>query len=32
MDMNTKETKIEDEDFVIRIRPFADDDGKWSGE
>jgi len=20
------------EDFVIRIRPFADDDGQWSGE
>ena len=23
---------IQDEDFVIRIRPFADDDGQWSGE
>ena len=24
--------KIEDEDFIIRVRPFADDDGEWSGE
>ena len=24
--------KIQDEDFVIRVRPFADDDGTWSGE
>ena len=23
---------LQDEDFVIRIRPFADDDGGWSGE
>mgnify|MGYP003111600114 FL=1 len=23
---------IEDEDFVIRVRPFANDDGQWSGE
>jgi hypothetical protein len=23
---------INDEDFVIRIRPFADDDGEWNGE
>jgi len=24
--------KINDEDFVIRVRPFADDDGEWNGE
>jgi len=24
--------KIQDEDFIIRVRPFADDDGTWSGE
>ena len=24
--------KIEDEDFIIRVRPFADDNGEWSGE
>ena len=24
--------KIKDEDFVIRVRPFADDDGEWNGE
>lgn len=23
---------LKDEDFVIRIRPFADEDGQWSGE
>lgn len=23
---------INDEDFLIRIRPFANDDGTWSGE
>ena len=23
---------INDEDFIIRVRPFADDDGEWSGE
>ena len=23
---------INDEDFVIRILPFADDDGEWNGE
>ena len=23
---------VEEEDFIIRVRPFADDDGKWSGE
>lgn len=34
--MDTTMTKlakeINDEDFIIRIRPFADNDGKWSGE
>ena len=25
-------SRINDEDFVIRIRPFADDNGEWSGE
>ena len=24
--------RIQDEDFIIRVRPFADDDGEWSGE
>lgn len=23
---------INNEDFIIRVRPFADDDGDWSGE
>ncbi len=23
---------LKDEDFVIRIRPFADEDGQWNGE
>ena len=33
MDMleRTKEN-INEEDFLIRVRPFADDEGKWSGE
>ena len=31
--MMTKLSKeINEEDFIIRIRPFADNDGKWSGE
>jgi len=25
-------TEINEEDFLIRVRPFADDDGAWSGE
>ena len=25
-------TEINEEDFLIRVRPFADDDGTWSGE
>jgi Na+-transporting NADH:ubiquinone oxidoreductase subunit NqrA len=33
MDMMEKLAKeINIEDFLIRVRPFADDDGKWSGE
>ena len=24
--------EINEEDFIIRVRPFADDDGQWSGE
>ena len=24
--------KIQDEDFIIRVRPFSDDNGEWSGE
>ena len=24
--------EIQNEDLLIRVRPFADDDGKWSGE
>ena len=24
--------EINSEDFLIRVRPFADDDGKWTGE
>jgi hypothetical protein len=32
MDMEQLKKQIEDEDFVIRLRPYADDDGKWSGE
>lgn len=33
MDMMEKLSKeINIEDFLIRVRPFADDDGKWSGE
>ena len=32
MDIERIKKEIQDEDFVIRIRPFADDDGKWTGE
>ena len=33
MDMIEKLAKeINIEDFLIRVRPFADDDGRWSGE
>lgn len=32
--MNKEEMmeRIQDEDFVIRVRPFADEDGTWNGE
>ena len=30
MDKLAKE--ISEEDFLIRVRPFANDDGRWSGE
>ena len=30
MDKLAKE--VNNEDLLIRVRPFADDDGKWSGE
>ena len=32
--MNKEEMidNINDEDFIIRIRPFADEDGQWNGE
>ena len=26
------EKEINEEDFIIRVRPFADDEGVWSGE
>ncbi len=33
MDMMEKLSKeVNNEDFLIRVRPFADDDGTWSGE
>lgn len=25
-------SEINEEDFLIRVRPFADDEGRWSGE
>jgi len=28
----TKEQSIQENDFVIRIRPFLDDEGEWTGE
>ncbi len=30
--MMTKLSKEINEDFLIRVRPFANDDGRWSGE
>ena len=32
--MNIKDLAqhLQDEDFLIRVRPFANDDGEWSGE
>jgi len=32
MDIERIKENVNDEDFIIRIRPFADDDGKWTGE
>jgi len=32
MDVEKIRENINDEDFVIRVRPFANDDGKWTGE
>ena len=32
MDIERIKENINDEDFIIRIRPCADDDGKWTGE
>tara|TARA_R110001592_G_scaffold326357_1_gene607151 strand:+ start:228 stop:596 length:369 start_codon:yes stop_codon:yes gene_type:complete len=32
MDVEKIKENINDEDFIIRVRPFADDDGKWTGE
>jgi len=32
MDMKKIKKQLQDEDFIIRVRPFADDDGGWTGE
>jgi len=33
MNMMEKLAKeVNEEDFLIRVRPFSDDDGRWSGE
>jgi len=32
MDIERIKENVNDEDFIIRVRPFADDDGKWTGE
>ena len=32
MDINKVKEQIQDEDFLVRIRPFADDEGQWTGE
>ena len=32
MTKNEMMDMINNEDFIIRVRPFADDDGDWSGE
>jgi len=33
MDMMEKlASEVNEEDFLIRVRPFADDNGRWSGE
>lgn len=32
MDIERLAAEIQDEDYLIRVRPFANDDGTWSGE
>jgi len=32
MDIKHLAQHINDEDFLIRVRPFANDEGEWSGE
>lgn len=32
MDIEKLASEIQDEDYLIRVRPFANDDGEWSGE
>jgi len=32
MNMKDLAQHLQDEDFLIRVRPFANDDGEWSGE
>mgnify|MGYP003134608485 CR=1 FL=1 len=30
--MDEEQMKMRDEDFLIRVRPYRDDDGMWNGE
>jgi len=32
MDVTRLAAELQDEDFLIRVRPYADEDGSWSGE
>jgi len=32
MDVARLAAELQDEDFLIRVRPYADEDGSWSGE
>jgi len=32
MNMKDLAQHLQDEDFLIRVRPFANDDGEWNGE
>ena len=32
MDIEFIKDSLEEEDFLIRVRPFADDSGSWNGE
>ena len=32
MDIEKLAKEIQEEDYLIRVRPFANDDGEWSGE